>query len=178
MNLSCNNKQHLNAALFLWLIIQTNPPLLPPCIFMASFGNGLRMCFCVFMFPFSNLRTLLKTYVCVSLEKSGETIKQMCERSSHCRTTQCFTAPYSPLLPLLSQWSIVFSTINCCCCLIVLALSGLFFFTCVYTQSHKSDSFSQTITHMHTQTLPPFYSFCIFLWSALGQISSCRSPIP
>lgn len=110
---------------------------------------------------------------CVPHGRSCPTINQMCKRSSRCRITQCFTAWYGPLLPLLSRWYTVLhhKVLIPVDCLGIFRLVHLYVHhRHTHTHSNPSSSFFFTLTHTyadsHSHTLRGFYSLWIifFLW--------------
>lgn len=94
---------------------------------------------------------------------------------------------HTVLYCLCCHGDVVFSTIKCWYWLIVLASSGLCFYvhthTCRHTQTN-TQIYSLCLLHTHTHTYMQTHCFMAYVFfmssvylSALGPISSCRSPL-
>lgn len=147
MNLSWNNKQHLNAALSSWLMTVNNVPLHPSYIFIAPLGNSLWICtVCVCSRVSLGLFVHTSTHCCThGLGAGSMSVCARVRRGVVRQLTSCandhLTAEshnvlqhHTVLYCLCCHGDILFSTIKCWYWLIVLASSGLFF-RCTHTNT-------------------------------------------
>lgn len=187
MNLSWNNKQHLNAAVSPWLIILHSLPPHPSYIFMVSLGNSLWMCavlVCLLVCTQTHTHAISVCWVgeCVHVCVRRGVVRQLTSCANDHLTAESHNVlqRHRALYCLCCHGDIVFSTIKCWYWLIVLASSGLFFYVHTYTQTHTPPKsilfYAHTHTHYHSFIACVFFMASVY-WSALGPIWSRRSPL-